>query len=280
MPVNKKISFSIWYVFLAFWAVILVHDFIHALQKTEELPYSEFRTLVAAGNVAEVMVTHQTLTGKLKPEEGSKEQKLFRTIRVEDPDLVKELNAHHVKFTGVIESTLLRDLMSWILPLLIFGAIWLFIFRRLGQGQSGFMTVGQSKAKIYAEKDTKVTFADVAGVDEAKEELQEVIEFLKTPEKFTRLGGKIPKGILLVGPPGTGKTLLARAVAGEAGVTFFSISGSEFVEMFVGSGQPACGTCSSRRRSKRPASSSSMNWMRSGKPAGWDPWRMRSVSRP
>ncbi len=233
---NKKISFSIWYVFLAIWAVIIVHDFIHALQKLEEIPYSEFRTLVAADKVAEVTVTHQTLTGKLTPEEGSKEQKMFTTVRVEDLDLVKELNLHHVKFTGVIESTLLRDLMSWILPVLIFGAIWLFIFRRLGQGQGGFMTVGQSKAKIYGEKDTKVTFADVAGVDEAKEELREVIEFLKTPEKFTRLGGKIPKGILLVGPPGTGKTLLARAVAGEAGVTFFSISGSEFVEMFVGVG--------------------------------------------
>jgi cell division protease FtsH len=233
---NKKISFSIWYVFLAIWAVILVHDFIHALQKLKEIPYSEFRTLLAADKVAEVTVTHQTLTGKLTPEEESKEQKLFTTVRVEDLDLVKELNLHHVKFTGVIESTLLRDLMSWILPVLIFGAIWLFIFRRLGQGQGGFMTVGQSKAKIYGEKDTKVTFADVAGVDEAKEELREVIEFLKTPEKFTRLGGKIPKGILLVGPPGTGKTLLARAVAGEAGVTFFSISGSEFVEMFVGVG--------------------------------------------
>lgn len=236
MPVNKKISFSIWYVFLAIWAVILVHDFIHALQKLEELPYSEFRTLVAAGNVVEVTVTHQMLTGKLKPEGGAKEQKLFTTIRVEDPDLVKELNAHHVKFTGVIESTFLKDIMSWLLPTLLFVGIWFFIFRRLGQGQGGFMTVGQSKAKIYAEKDTKVTFADVAGVDEAKEELREVIEFLKTPEKFTRLGGKIPKGILLIGPPGTGKTLLARAVAGEAGVTFFSISGSEFVEMFVGVG--------------------------------------------
>ncbi len=236
MPVNKKISFSIWYVFLAIWAVILVHDYILAMQKIEELPYSEFRTLVASGNVAEVTVTHQTLTGKLKPEEGSKEQKLFTTIRVDDPDLVKELNAHHVKFTGVIESTFLRDIISWVLPALVFVGIWFFIFRRLGQGQGGFMTVGQSKAKIYGEKDTKVTFADVAGVDEAKDELREVIEFLKTPEKFTRLGGKIPKGILLVGPPGTGKTLLARAVAGEAGVTFFSISGSEFVEMFVGVG--------------------------------------------
>ncbi|MCE9537588.1 MAG: AAA family ATPase, partial [Nitrospirae bacterium] len=235
-PINKKISFSIWYVFVAIWAVILVHDFIHALQKLEELPYSEFRTLVAAGKVEEVTVTHQALTGKLKQEDGAKEQKSFTTIRVEDPDLVKELDAHHVKFTGVIESTFLKDLISWLLPTLVFVGIWFFIFRRLGQGQGGFMTVGQSKAKIYAEKDTKVTFADVAGVDEAKDELREVIEFLKTPEKFTRLGGKIPKGILLVGPPGTGKTLLARAVAGEAGVTFFSISGSEFVEMFVGVG--------------------------------------------
>ena len=236
MPVNKKISFSIAYVLLAIGAVILVHDFIVAMEKLEELPYSEFRTLVAAGNVAEVTVTQQRLTGKLKAEEGSKEQKLFTTVRVEDPDLVKELHARGVKFTGVIESTFLKDIISWVVPALIFGGIWFFLIRRLGQGQKGFMTVGQSKAKIYAEKDTKVTFADVAGVDEAKEELREVIEFLKTPEKFTRLGGKIPKGILLVGPPGTGKTLLARAVAGEAGVTFFSISGSEFVEMFVGVG--------------------------------------------
>ena len=236
MPVNKKISFSIGYVFLAIFAVILVHDFIVATQKLEELPYSEFRTLVTAGNVAEVTVTQQRVTGKLKADEGSKAQKLFTTVRVEDPDLVKELNAHNVTFSGVIESTFLRDLLSWVVPALVFAGIWFFVIRRFGQGQSGFMTVGQSKAKIYAEKDTKVTFADVASVDEAKEELREVIEFLKTPEKFTRLGGKIPKGILLVGPPGTGKTLLARAVAGEAGVTFFSISGSEFVEMFVGVG--------------------------------------------
>ena len=236
MPVNKKISFSIGYVFLAIFAVVLVHDFIVATQKLEELPYSEFRTLVVSDKVAEVTLTNQRVTGKLKSEGVSKDQKLFTTIRVEDPDLVKELNAHNVTFSGVIESTFLRDLLSWIVPALVFVGIWFFVIRKFGQGQSGFMTVGQSKAKIYAEKDTKVTFADVAGVDEAKEELREVIDFLKTPEKFTRLGGKIPKGILLVGPPGTGKTLLARAVAGEAGVTFFSISGSEFVEMFVGVG--------------------------------------------
>lgn len=233
---NKKISFSIWYIFLAIWAVILVHDFIHALQKIEELPYSEFKQFVANDKVAEVSVSSQTLTGKLKPEGEAKDQKLFTTIRVEDPDLVRELHAHGVTFTGVIETTFWRDVLSWLLPALVFVSIWFFIFRRLGQAQGGFMQVGQSKAKVYMEQDIKVTFADVAGVDEAKEELREVIEFLKTPEKFTKLGGKIPKGILLVGPPGTGKTLLARAVAGEAGVPFFSISGSEFVEMFVGVG--------------------------------------------
>ncbi|MDF0665460.1 MAG: ATP-dependent zinc metalloprotease FtsH [Nitrospira sp.] len=233
---NKKVSFSIWYVLLAIMAVVIVHDFIHALNKIEELPYSEFKRLVDAGKVAEVSVTSQVLTGKLKPEGESKEQQAFATVRVEDPDLVRELNRHGVTFTGVIESTFWRDLLSWVIPVALFGGIWFFIFRRLGQAQGGFMQVGQSKAKVYVEKDIKVTFADVAGVDEAKEELREVIEFLKTPEKFTKLGGKIPRGILLVGPPGTGKTLLARAVAGEAGVTFFSISGSEFVEMFVGVG--------------------------------------------
>jgi cell division protease FtsH len=240
MPVNKKVSFSVLCAFLTIGAVMFVHNFITPMQMLEELPYSEFKALLAAGNVTEVTVTRQSLLGKLKPEEGSKEPKLFTTVRVEDPDLVKELNVRNVKFTGMIESTFLRDIMWWVIPALIFGGIWFFVIRRLGQGlgsgQKGFMTVGKSKAKIYAEKDTKVTFADVAGVDAGKEELREVIDFLKTPEKFTRLGGKIPKGILLVGPPGTGKTLLARAVAGEAGVTFFSISGSEFVEMFVGVG--------------------------------------------
>ncbi len=233
---NKKVSFSIWYVLLAIMAVVIVHDFILALNQVEELPYSEFKRQVAEGSVAEVSVTSHVLTGKLKPDGDAKEQKAFRTVRVEDPDLVRELNQHGVTFTGVIESTFLRDLLSWIIPVALFVGIWFFIFRRLGQAQGGFMQVGQSKAKIYMEKDVNVTFADVAGVDEAKEELQEVIEFLKTPEKFTKLGGKIPKGILLVGPPGTGKTLLARAVAGEASVPFFSISGSEFVEMFVGVG--------------------------------------------
>ncbi|HEU4684215.1 MAG TPA: ATP-dependent zinc metalloprotease FtsH [Nitrospira sp.] len=241
---NRKVSFSIWYVFLAIWAVILLHDFISALNKIEEIPYSRFKQLVAEGKVAEVSVSSQTITGKLKPpdrsktesKEPEKEPALFTTVRIEDPDLVRDLSQHGVTVTGVIESTFFRDLLSWVLPALVFVGIWFFFIQRLGQAQGGFMRVGQSKAKIYMEKDVKVTFADVAGVDEAKGELREVVEFLKTPEKFTKLGGKIPKGILLVGPPGTGKTLLARAVAGEAGVPFFSISGSEFVEMFVGVG--------------------------------------------
>src|SRR5437016_9134165 len=157
MPVNKKISFSILYVFLAIFAVVLVHDFIVAMQKVEELPYSEFKTLLTAGEVAEITLTQQRLTGKLKQEEGSKEQKLFTTVRVEDPDLVKELNAHNVRFNGVIESTFLRDLLSWVVPALIFAGIWFFFIRRFGQGQSGVMTGGQSKAKVCGRRAKKVS---------------------------------------------------------------------------------------------------------------------------
>ena len=145
---NRKVSFSIWYIFLAIWAVILVHDFISALQRIEDLPYSEFKHLVLTDKVAEVSVSSHILTGKLKPEGDAKEPKQFSTVRVEDQDLVRELNQHGVKFTGVIETTFWRDVLSWILPAVIFGAIWLFFIRRLGQAQGGFMQVGQSKAKI------------------------------------------------------------------------------------------------------------------------------------
>ena len=225
----KQRQFSIWYMFIALWVLILLQTFLPSFFNPTEIPYSEFKESVAAGKVTEVAVSPQIIHGKLK------EDKVFHTIRIEDPDLLKNLAEHQVKVTGVIESTLFRDVLSWIVPIVLFFGVWWFLLRRMGQSQ-GFMTVGQSKAKIYVEKEVKVTFADVAGVDEAKQELEEIIEFLKTPEKFRRLGGKIPKGILLVGPTGTGKTLLAKAVAGEAGVPFFSISGSEFVEMFVGVG--------------------------------------------
>jgi cell division protease FtsH len=240
----KQKQFSIWYIFIALWGLMLFQMFVAPYFNPSEIPYSEFKAAVAEGKVVEVSIAPAVIHGRMKPEtsaaggaaSSNKEGRMFDTIRVEDPDLIRELEAHRVRVTGVIESTFLRDLLSWVVPIALFVAVWLFMLRRVGQGQGGFMTVGQSKAKIFMEKEVKVSFADVAGVDEAKEELKEVIEFLKTPEKFSRLGGKIPKGILLVGPPGTGKTLLAKAVAGESGVPFFSISGSEFVEMFVGVG--------------------------------------------
>src|SRR5207249_1230772 len=175
-----------------------------------EISYSDFKAAVAAGKVEEVAISPTVIHGRYKSQatDGKPSQpgEAFETIRVDDPDLMRDLEKHQVKVTGVIESTLLRDLLSWVVPIALFFGVWLFLLRRMGQGQGGFMTVGRSKAKIYMEKEVKVGFDDVAGVDEAKEELREVIEFLKTPQKFTRLGGKIPKGILLVGPPGTGKT--------------------------------------------------------------------------
>ena len=240
----KQKQFSIWYVLIALWALLLFQIFVTPFFNPSEIPYSEFKAAVVADKVEEVSVSSTVIHGRMKPDtspdagasSSTKGGRVFDTVRVEDPDLIRDLETHHVKVTGMIESTFLRDLLSWVVPIALFFGVWLFLLRRMGQSQGGFMTVGRSKAKIYMEKEVKVSFADAAGVDEAKEELQEVIEFLNTPEKFRRLGGKIPKGILLVGPPGTGKTLLARAVAGEAGVPFFSISGSEFVEMFVGVG--------------------------------------------
>src|SRR5881296_4647129 len=240
----KQKQFSIWYVFIAIWALMLFQIFVTPFFNPSEIPYSEFKAAVAADKVEEVAVSSTMIHGRMKPESatsggsssGAREGRVFNTVRVEDPDLIRDLDTHHVKVTGVIESTFLRDLLSWVVPIALFFGVWLFLLGRMGQGQGGFMTVGRSRAKIYMEKEVKVTFADAAGVDEAKEELREVIEFLKTPEKFRRLGGRIPKGILLVGPPGTGKTLIARAVAGEASVPFFSISGSEFVEVLVGVG--------------------------------------------
>jgi len=233
---TKRIRFSVWYLVVALWLITLIQVFVTPSFSPTELSYTELKAAIAGGKVDEVSVSATHVHGRLKPEGEGVEGRAFNTVRVEDPDLLRDLAAHGVKVKGVIETTFWRDLLSWLIPIAVFLGVWLFLLRRMGQGQGGFMTIGKSKAKVYMEKEVKVTFADAAGVDEAKEELREVIEFLKTPDKFTRLGGKIPKGILLVGPPGTGKTLLARAVAGEAGVPFFSISGSEFVELFVGVG--------------------------------------------
>ncbi len=233
---EKKHRLSIWYFILAFWLLIMVQELYVASKHMDEVPYSQFKQWLAADRVTEVAMTETVITGTLKPERTGEEPR-FQTVRVADPDLVRSLEEKNVEFAGVIVSTLWRDVASWVIPLLLFAGVWVWIMRRMGQGAAGgFMRLGQSKARIYMEKEITVNMGDVAGVDEAKDELVEVIEFLRTPEKFTRIGGRIPKGVLLVGPPGTGKTLLARAIAGEAGVPFFSISGSEFVEMFVGVG--------------------------------------------
>ena len=234
---DKKYRFSIWYFLLAFWLLIILQELYFASQHLDEVPYSQFKVWVSEGKVAEVAITDKKINGKLKIETEGEEAHWFQTVRVDDPDLVRLLEEKEVEFAGVIVSTLWKDVASWVIPILIFAGIWFWILRRVSQGAGGgFMRVGQSKAKIYMEKDIPIRMTDVAGVEEAKEEIGEIVEFLQRPEKFTSIGGRIPKGVLLVGPPGTGKTLLARAIAGEAGVPFFSISGSEFVEMFVGVG--------------------------------------------
>jgi len=233
---EKKTQYNLWYLVVAIIGVLLLQQTWVASQRIEPLAYSDFKAQLEAGNVEEIAISNNYIHGRLRnPIDGGRRE--FVVARV-DPKLAEDLSKYNVRFTGVVESTFLRDLLSWIVPMLVFFGIWLFVFRKIAekQGFGGFMTVGKSKAKVYMEKDTKVTFDDVAGVDEAKEELKEIVAFLKNPGDYGKLGARVPKGILLVGPPGTGKTLLARAVAGEAGVAFFSINGSEFVEMFVGVG--------------------------------------------
>ena len=248
MEQNQR-RFSIWYFVAAFLVLLAIENFLMGAI-TENLTYNEFKALLKAGKITEVTLTDRMITGRLKqeglegllPKEkiaeiqrfGTGEQR-FVVVRVEDPGLVKELEEAKIKFAGRLESTWFTTLLSWILPALIFVGIWMFFMKRMGAA-SGLVSLGKSKAKVYMEKQTGVTFQDVAGIDEARAELMEIVDFLKTPDKYKRLGGKIPKGVLLAGAPGTGKTLLAKAVAGEAGVPFFSMSGSEFVEMFVGMG--------------------------------------------
>ncbi|HYQ80418.1 MAG TPA: ATP-dependent zinc metalloprotease FtsH [Anaeromyxobacteraceae bacterium] len=233
MPDGSKLRRLTWWGILALWVLVLVWTSVGTGPRSQTLPYSDFKAAVAQGKVAEVTVSPGEVRGRLKPEAGEAQGKSFDALRVEDPDLVRELTKAGVRISGAPDRTPWWSALLWLLPAAAMAAVLIASMRRAGQG---FMTVGRSKAKVYVETDVKVSFQDVAGVDEAKEELHEVIDFLKTPDRFRRLGGRIPKGVLLVGPPGTGKTLLARAVAGEAGVPFFSISGSEFVEMFVGVG--------------------------------------------
>ena len=228
-PILKKTHFTIWYFVIAFIIILLIQNYVMTKKSEDVIPYSEFKELLRTDKIKDLTINPESINGT------ENTGRRFQTVRVEDPDLVKELESHHVKYTGKVESKWLTNIISWIIPLVFFFILWRVLFSRIGP-ETSVMSFGKSRAKIYAEKEKKITFADVAGIDEAKEELKEVVEFLKSPGKFQRLGGKIPKGVLLVGMPGTGKTLLARAVAGEANVPFFSISGSDFVEMFVGVG--------------------------------------------
>jgi cell division protease FtsH len=255
LPNRQKTQFSLVYLFIALMVVLAVQSWLRAPLNVD-IPMSQFLTLVREGKVLRVSLGEREIQGMLTPGAlpapppgpGDKLRQLlgaekgptvFTTARIpatDDYEVVRALEAAKVEFSGRIESTFWRDLISWLVPLVLMAGLWLFLMRRMGGGPTQALSFGRSKAKIYDRKELKTTFADVAGVDEAKAELMEVVDFLKNPKKYQRLGGRIPKGVLLVGPPGTGKTLLARAVAGEADVPFFFLSGSEFVEMFVGVG--------------------------------------------
>ncbi len=224
---------ALWWVLGALTLLAIGQAYFMAPQG-QQISYSEFKNLVRTGQVAEVAVGDTSIRGTLKKAENN--VTTFSTTRIEDPKLIEELESASVKYSGEIVSRWLPELLGLLLPFILIIAAWSYFARRMGGAEGGVMSFARSKAKIYAEEEVKTTFQDVAGVDEAAQELREIVEFLKNPRKFTNLGGKIPKGVMLVGPPGTGKTLLARAVAGEAKVPFFSLSGSEFVEMFVGVG--------------------------------------------
>ena len=251
---ERKTQFNLAYLLFALLAMFALQQWWQRAQTIEVVPYSEFEKLLADKKVAEVIVSDQHITGKLKTPENGKSVVVANLV---PPELAERLSQFDVKYTRVQESTFLRDMLSWIVPALVFFGVWFLLVRRManqgGGGLGSFMAIGKSRAKIYVENKTGVSFADVAGVEEAKAELQEVVDFLKDPKKYGRLGARVPKGVLLVGPPGTGKTLLARAVAGEAGVPFFSISGSEFVEMFVGVGAARVRDLFEQARQKAPA---------------------------
>jgi cell division protease FtsH len=234
-PTSKERWASLIYLLVPLVLLLIAYGVLYK-GPGEEITYSEFKRLVAERKLEDLTISSRSIQGKIRePGKPPAEWKAFSTIRVEDPGLVRELEEGGIPFIGIVESSWPGNLLVWILPLLLIFLVLRFLAQGMGPPQ-GLLSVGQSRAKLYVQDQVKTTFEDVAGVDEAKEELQEVVEYLRHPQKFQVLGGKIPKGVLLVGPPGTGKTLLARAVAGEARVPFFSISGSEFVELFVGVG--------------------------------------------
>ncbi len=249
---DQKNKINLWYFVLALFGVVLLHDLWVGAQRIEPIPYSRFEQLVDDGLVDQVVIGSDRITGSFAvPQNGKTE---FVTTRVE-PGLAERLRDSGVTFTGAVENTWLGTILSWVVPAAVFVGLWVLVIRKFAekQGFGGMMSIGKSRAKVYVETDTKTRFEDVAGVDEAKAELQEIVEFLKDPEGYGALGARMPKGVLLVGPPGTGKTMLARAVAGEAGVPFFSISGSDFVEMFVGVGAARVRDLFEQARAKAPA---------------------------
>jgi len=248
-----KSRFNVGYLLIAVLGVLILQDWWVRSEAVAVIGYGEFQKLVKEKKIGSVVVGADRVTGEFKaPQEGKRR---FVATRV-DPDIARELDAAGVPYSGESTSRILPLVLSWLIPIALFAGVWIFLGRRLakqmGGAGGGLMAIGKSKAKVYVETDTRVTFADVAGVDEAKEELQEVVSFLKDPKSYGRLGARMPRGVLLVGPPGTGKTLLARAVAGEAGVPFFSISGSEFVEMFVGVGAARVRDLFEQARAKAP----------------------------
>lgn len=254
---DKKRQFNIWYFLLAFLLFTSLQGWLEQRRSFSEIPYSEFEQDLEAGKIARVQVSDERVVGEYKEADSSGKTK-FSANRIPE-DLADKLSKHDIEYGGVIEKpSVFGTLLSWILPVLIFFGLWMLLMRFVGNkmggmGGGGFMNVGKSKATVFVENDTGVTFKDVAGVDEAKDELIEVVNFLKEPDQYSRLGATVPKGVLLVGPPGTGKTLMAKAVAGEAGVPFFSISGSEFVEMFVGVGAARVRDLFEEARKKAPA---------------------------
>ncbi len=237
VDLDRQVHINFWYVVAVLALMIFAQAYLDESRRTETIAYSEFRDLLEDERLESVSIANETIRGTLKEPDADGHQ-FVRSVRI-DPEFADKLAAYGVEYEGVRQTNWLTTLLSWLLPAVVFIGVWLFFIRKLAERQGlggNLMSIGKSKAKVYVEQDTSVTFDDVAGVDEARAELEEIVAFLRSPDSYGRLGAHIPKGVLLVGPPGTGKTLLARAVAGEAGVPFFSISGSEFVEMFVGVG--------------------------------------------
>ena len=247
---SKTKNFTYLYFIIVLIVLGLLNGYFFSKGEIKTIQYSEFKELVAKGKIADASIDKEAIQGELTLEDGKRVK--FLTVRVEDPDLIKDLQKTNVKYAGRSENRVLSTIISWVLPLALMFLVWNLLMRKMGGAPSSILSFGKSRGKIYGEDEIKITFEDAAGVDEAKEELKEIIEYLQFPQKFLDIGGKIPKGILLVGPPGTGKTLLAKAVAGEAKVPFFSMSGSDFVEMFVGVGASRVRDLFSQAQEKAP----------------------------